>query len=124
VVDQGTATKALADGEYEVFDNSRADTDTGAALNLLLASNGAINRTGVKNPALDTLLDRGQATGAPATRAGIYRDIQRTVVTDQALVAPLYAPADQIAAAKTVGGLGFEPTAGVPGSAYNVWLGR
>ena len=57
LVDQGTATKALTDGEYEVFDNSRADTDAGAALNLLLHSGGAINRTGLDDPRLDKLLE-------------------------------------------------------------------
>ncbi|MET0493061.1 MAG: ABC transporter substrate-binding protein [Actinoplanes sp.] len=122
VVDQGTATKALTDGEYEVFDNSRADTDAGAALNLLLHSAGAINRTGAEDPDLDKLLDAGQATGDLATRQATYHQIQQRVVAEQAVVLPLYAPNDQIAAAKTVGGLGFEPTAGVPGSALNVWV--
>jgi peptide/nickel transport system substrate-binding protein len=122
VVDQGTATKALADNRYEVFDNSRADTDAGAALNLLLSSTGAINRTGTKDAALDRLLDAGQATGDATKRAAAYHAVQQRVVGDQALVLPLYAPADQIAAARTVGGLSFEPTAGVPNSAYNVWL--
>jgi len=122
LVDQGTATKALADGAYEVFDNSRADTDAGAALNLLLASNGAINRTGSKDPALDKLLDAGQATADPARRKAAYAKIQQRVVAEQAIVLPLYAPNDQIAAARTVGGLSFEPTAGVPTSAYPVWV--
>jgi peptide/nickel transport system substrate-binding protein len=122
LVDQGTATKALADNAYEVFDNSRADTDAGAALNLLLASDGAINRTGVKDAALDKLLAAGQATGDTAKRQATYAALQQRVVADQALVLPLYAPADQIAASRTVGGLSFEPTAGVPNSAYNVWL--
>ncbi|GGN30636.1 ABC-type transport system substrate-binding protein [Actinoplanes campanulatus] len=124
LVDQGTATQALADGAYEVFDNSRADTDAGAALNLLLHSAGAINRTGVKDPELDRLLEEGQAGGDQAARNGTYQRVQRLTVTDQALILPLYAPADQVAASATVGGLGFEPTAGVPGSAYNLWLGR
>ncbi|HEX9999177.1 MAG TPA: ABC transporter substrate-binding protein [Actinoplanes sp.] len=122
VVDQGTATKAIADNQYEVFDNSRADTDAGAALNLLLHSNGAINRTRTKDPALDALLDKAQATSDPAARTATYHEVQQKVVAEQALVNPLYGPADQIAAAKTVGGLGFEPTAGVPGTAYNIWL--
>ena len=122
VADQGTATKALETGQYEVFDNSRADTDAGAALNLLLHSTGAINRTGVADPALDALLEKGQATSDPAARTRIYQQLQQKVVGRDALVLPLYAPADQIAAARTVGGLGFEPTAGVPGSAYNVWV--
>ncbi|GAA2484573.1 ABC transporter substrate-binding protein [Winogradskya humida] len=121
VVDQGTATKALADGAYEVFDNSRADTDAGAALNLLLSSGGAINRTGVTDPEVDKLLAQADAG---TDRLGAYTKIQQKVVTQQALVLPLYAPADQIAASRSVGGLGFEPTAGVPVSAYGVWLAK
>jgi peptide/nickel transport system substrate-binding protein len=122
LVDQGTATKALTDNEYEVFDNSRADTDVGAALNLLLHSTGAINRTGAEDPALDKLLDDGQATADQAKRTATYHELQQRVIAEQALILPLYAPNDQIASANTVGGLTFEPTAGVPGSAYNVWL--
>ncbi|GLW28147.1 ABC transporter substrate-binding protein [Actinoplanes regularis] len=124
LVDQGTATKALTDGEYELFDNSRADTDAGAALNLLLYSTGAINRTGYKSPELDKLLDDAVATTDRAERARIYQRLQQLVVTEQSLVLPLYAPQDQIAASKTVGGVAFEPTAGVPGSAYNLWLSK
>jgi peptide/nickel transport system substrate-binding protein len=124
VVDQGTATQALADGQYEVFDNSRADTDAGAALNLLLHSGGAINRTGFTDPALDRLLEQGQATSDQAQRQAVYQQVQKLTITDQALILPLYAPADQVAASTGVGGLGFEPTAGVPGSAYNLWLSK
>lgn len=124
VVDQGTATQALADGQYEVFDNSRADTDAGAALNLLLHSGGAINRTGFTDPALDKLLEQGQAGSDQAQRRTAYQQVQKLTVTDQALILPLYAPSDQIAASTTVGGLGFEPTAGVPGSAYHLWLSK
>ncbi|GIF14722.1 ABC transporter substrate-binding protein [Actinoplanes teichomyceticus] len=124
LVDQGTATQALADGEYEVFDNSRADTDAGAALNLLLHSTGAINRTGVRSAELDRLLDAGVASTDAAKRTAAYRTLQRRVVIEQALALPLYAPQDQIAAARTVGGIGFEPTAGVPVSAYHLWLAQ
>ncbi|GAA2871842.1 peptide ABC transporter [Actinoplanes cyaneus] len=124
LVDQGTATKALADGEYELFDNSRADTDAGAALNLLLYSTGSINRTGYKSPELDKLLDAAIATTDQANRAETYKQVQKLVVADQALVQPLYAPQDQIAASKSVGGTGFEPTAGVPVDAYNLWLSK
>ncbi|GIF38279.1 ABC transporter substrate-binding protein [Actinoplanes xinjiangensis] len=124
VVDQGTATQALADGQYEVFDNSRADTDAGAALNLLLHSGGAINRTGFQDPALDELLEQGQAASDQARRKTAYQQVQKLTITDQALILPLYAPADQIAAGTTVGGWGFEPAAGVPASAYDLWLSR
>lgn len=123
VVDQGTATQAIADNEYEVFENSRADTDAGAALNLLVSSTGSINRTFIDDPEVDQWLTAAQASADQAERTGYYQQVQQRVVTDLALVLPLYGPADQIAAARTVGGLGFEPVAGVPASAYDVWLG-
>ncbi|MFI6234763.1 ABC transporter substrate-binding protein [Micromonospora sp. NPDC050784] len=124
LVDQGTATDAFQRNEYEVFDNSRADTDAGAALNLLLHSKGGINRTQVNDPRIDRLLEAGQAAADPTKRAGIYADLQQQVVADQALLLPLYAPADQIAASTGVGGVRFEPTAGVPASAYDLWIGK
>ncbi|MEU7772170.1 ABC transporter substrate-binding protein [Micromonospora taraxaci] len=124
LVDQGTATDAFQRNEYEVFDNSRADTDTGAALNLLLHSKGGINRTQVNDPRIDRLLEAGQAAADPTRRAGIYADLQQQVVAEQALLLPLYAPADQIAASVGVGGVRFEPTAGVPASAYDLWIGK
>ncbi|MEU8216511.1 ABC transporter substrate-binding protein [Micromonospora taraxaci] len=124
LVDQGTATDAFQRNEYEVFDNSRADTDAGAALNLLLHSKGGINRTQVNDPRIDRLLEAGQAAADPTKRAGIYADLQQQVVAEQALLLPLYAPADQIAASIGVGGVRFEPTAGVPASAYDLWIGK
>ncbi|AGL17591.1 ABC transporter substrate-binding protein [Actinoplanes sp. N902-109] len=124
VVDQGTQTQALNDGAYELFDNSRADTDAGAALNLLLPSQGALNRTGVHDAGLDKLLSDAVSTSDTSARRAAYTAVQRKVVADDALVLPLYAPADQIAASRSVGGLRFEPAAGVPGSAYSVWLAR
>ncbi|MBW4700797.1 MULTISPECIES: ABC transporter substrate-binding protein [unclassified Micromonospora] len=124
VVDQGTAQQAFERNEYEVFDNSRADTDAGAALNLLLHSGGGINRTRINDPQLDRLLEAGQATADPTRRAAGYADLQQRVVADQALALPLYAPADQIAASTAVGGVRFEPTAGVPASAYDLWIAR
>jgi peptide/nickel transport system substrate-binding protein len=124
LVDQGTAQQAFDTNQYDVFDNSRADTDAGAALNLLLHSKGGINRARVDDPRVDQLLDTGQATADPTRRAAIYADLQQRVVGDQALLLPLYAPADQIAASTAVGGVRFEPTAGVPASAYDLWIGN
>ncbi|MGW5559620.1 ABC transporter substrate-binding protein, partial [Micromonospora sp. NPDC003944] len=66
----------------------------------------------------------GQTTADPTKRAGIYADLQQKVVAEQALLLPLYAPADQIAASTGVGGVRFEPTAGVPASAYDLWIGK
>ncbi|WP_433604604.1 ABC transporter substrate-binding protein [Dactylosporangium sp. CA-139114] len=123
VVDQGTATDALNKGEFEVFDNSRADTDAGAALTLIVPKGAPINRHGFTSPQLDAQVAAGSATSDVAKRKEIYTGIQKTL-TDNATLLPLYAPADQIAAQKNIGGVGFEPTAGVPASAYNVWIGK
>ncbi|MET7401879.1 ABC transporter substrate-binding protein [Dactylosporangium sp. NPDC005572] len=124
VVDQGTATDALNKGDFEVFDNSRADTDAGAALTLILPKGAPINRHGFTSPEIDEQVAQAQATQDTAKRKELYLKLQQTVVADNATLLPLYAPQDQIAAQKKVGGLKFEPTAGVPGSAYNVWIGK
>ncbi|WP_426514194.1 ABC transporter substrate-binding protein [Dactylosporangium sp. McL0621] len=123
VVDQGTATDAINKNEFEVFDNSRADTDAGAALTLIVPKGAPINRHGFTSPELDAQVAAGSATADPAQRKELYTGIQRTL-TDNATLLPLYAPADQIAAQKKIGGVGFEPTAGVPASAYNLWIGK
>ncbi|WP_432970957.1 ABC transporter substrate-binding protein [Dactylosporangium sp. CA-233914] len=123
IVDAGTATDAINKNEYELFDNSRADTDAGAALTLILPKGAPINRHGFASPDLDAQVATAAASTDPAKRKEIYNTVQHTL-TDNATLLPLYAPADQIAAQKRIGGLGFEPTAGVPGSAYNVWIGK
>ncbi|GAA2602123.1 ABC transporter substrate-binding protein [Dactylosporangium fulvum] len=124
VVDQGTATDALAKNDFEVFDNSRADTDAGAALSLILPKGAPINRHGFTSPEVDELVAQGQTTSDVTKRKEIYTKLQRAAVADNTILLPLYAPADQIGAQKKVGGLRFEPTAGVPGSAYTVWISR
>ncbi|GGM21885.1 ABC transporter substrate-binding protein [Dactylosporangium sucinum] len=124
VVDQGTANDALTKGDFEVFDNSRADTDAGAALTLILPKGAPINRHGFSSPELDAQVAQAQATQDTAKRRELYLKLQQAVVADNATLLPLYAPQDQIAAQKQVGGLRFEPTAGVPGSAYSVWIGK
>ncbi|MFF5232499.1 ABC transporter substrate-binding protein [Dactylosporangium sp. NPDC000521] len=123
VVDQGTATDALAKNEFEVFDNSRADTDAGAAINLIVPKGAPINRHGFTDPELEKLITEAAGAGDTAKRKEAYAKVQK-VLTEQAVLLPLYAPADQIASQKKVGGVGFEPTAGVPASAYNVWIGK
>lgn len=123
VVDQGTATDAIAKGEFEVFDNSRADTEAGAALNLIVPKGAPINRHGYADPELERLVAEAAATSDQARRKAAYATVQK-VLTEQAVLLPLYAPADQVATQLKVGGVGFEPTAGVPGSAYNVWIGK
>ncbi|WP_027343236.1 ABC transporter substrate-binding protein [Hamadaea tsunoensis] len=124
LVDQATANQALQTNQYEVFDNSRLDTDAGTALNLLLASSGAINRGQYKDPHLDQLLVDGQSSTDLAKRTAVYAQVQKLTVVDQAVILPLYAPQDQVAATDSVGGTGFEVAAGVPASAYGLWVAK
>jgi peptide/nickel transport system substrate-binding protein len=122
IVDQGTAQKAVEDNAYELFENSRGDSDVGAALNLILPSKGAINRTHFADPQLETWLTQATATSDQAERKELYTKVQRAV-TDSAIVFPIYVPADQIAAQKSVQGLGFDPGSGTPRNAYDVRIG-
>ncbi|MER7132590.1 ABC transporter substrate-binding protein [Streptosporangium saharense] len=123
VVDQGTQQKALQEDQYELFQNSRGDTDAGAALNLILPKGAAINRTHYENAELDKLLTEASTTSDLARRKEIYAKVQRIVVTDEALLLPLYVPADQVAYGAGVTGITFEPVSGTPNSAYDVRTG-
>ncbi|AWS41585.1 ABC transporter substrate-binding protein [Streptosporangium sp. 'caverna'] len=123
LVDDGTAQKAYKEDQYEVFENSRGDTDAGAALNLILPKGAAINRTHVESAELDGLLAEASATSDQTERKELYAKVQKIVVTDEALLLPLYVPADQIAHGAGVTGVTFEPVSGTPNSAYDVRIG-
>ncbi|MFI6477852.1 ABC transporter substrate-binding protein [Nonomuraea sp. NPDC050663] len=123
IVDAGTAAKAVEDNEYELFENSRGDSDVGAALNLILPAKGAINRTRHADPEVDAWLAEASTTSDPARRKELYVKVQQRVVTEEAIVLPVYQPADQIAAHRSVSGLGFDPSSGTPRSAYDVRIG-
>ncbi|MEU6717979.1 ABC transporter substrate-binding protein [Nonomuraea sp. NPDC046802] len=123
IVDQGSAQKALDEDQYELFGNSRGDSDAGAALNLILPEKGSINRTNFTDERVDKWLAAASAASDPAERAKLYAKVQRAAVLDNALVFPLYVPADQIAAARSVQGLGFDPASGTPAGAYDVRIG-
>ncbi|WP_261808720.1 ABC transporter substrate-binding protein [Nonomuraea sp. C10] len=123
ILDQGSAQQAVDDDAYEVFGNSRGDSDAGAALNLILPEGAAINRTRFADPDLDKWLAAASASSGQAERKELYARAQRAVVADHAVVFPLYVPADQIAASKNVQGLGFDPASGTPASAYDVRIG-
>lgn len=122
LVDQGTALKAYEGNQYEVFENSRGDTDAGAALNLILPKGAAINRTHYESAELERLLDEASASSDAAERRKLYAKVQK-FVTDEALLLPLYVPADQVAYGSGVTGLTFEPVSGTPNSAYDVRIG-
>ncbi|WP_185072192.1 ABC transporter substrate-binding protein [Nonomuraea jabiensis] len=123
IVDQGTAQKAYTEGEYEIFENSRGDADAGAALNLILPGKGPINRTGFSDPGVEKWLATAAASASLEERKELYAKVQQAVVKDKAIVFPVYVPADQIAAQKSVQGLGFEAGSGTPRSAYDVRIG-
>ncbi|MFI6323580.1 ABC transporter substrate-binding protein [Nonomuraea sp. NPDC050556] len=123
LLDQGAAQKALDAGEYELFGNSRGDSDVGAALNLILPEKAAINRSHFKSAEVEKWLREAAASSSPEERKALYAKVQQVVVADEAIVLPAYVPADQIAASKTVQGLGFDPVTGTPRGAYDVRIG-
>ncbi|MFD9942732.1 ABC transporter substrate-binding protein [Nonomuraea sp. NPDC059023] len=123
ILDQGSAQKALEESAYELFGNSRGDSDAGAALNLILPEKAAINRTRFADPRVDAWLKAASATHDQAERGKLYARVQRAAVVDNAIVFPLYVPADQIAASRSVQGLGFDPASGTPAGAYDVRIG-
>ncbi|MEW9556060.1 ABC transporter substrate-binding protein [Nonomuraea sp. NPDC050783] len=123
MVDQGTAEKAFDDDAYELFGNSRGDSDAGAALNLILPAKAAINRTRFSDPRVDKWLAAASATSDQAERKKLYTKVQQAAVRENAVVFPIYVPADQIAARRSVQGLGFDPASGTPASAYDVRIG-
>ncbi|MDR8407283.1 ABC transporter substrate-binding protein [Nonomuraea sp. 3-1Str] len=120
IVDQGSAQQALDRDEYEVFENSRGDTDAGAALNLILARQAPINRTHFSDASIDTWLTRASRVSDVKTRTALYAKVQRAVVAENAIAFPIYVPSDQLAARRSVSGLGFDPVSGTPKSAYDV----
>ncbi|MER5425913.1 ABC transporter substrate-binding protein [Streptosporangium roseum] len=122
LVDQGTAQKAYDDNQFDVFENSRGDTDAGAALNLILPKGAAINRTHFESAELDKLLAEASASSDVAERKELYAKVQK-LVADEALLLPLYVPADQIAHSANVTGITFEPVSGTPNSAYDIRTG-
>ncbi|GLW08673.1 peptide ABC transporter [Microtetraspora sp. NBRC 13810] len=123
IVDQGAAEQAYAADEYEVFENSRGDSDAGAALNLILPSGAAIDRAHLDDPEVEKLLAEASASSDPAERKELYAKVQQEVVAEQAAVFPIYVPADQVAATAAVTGLGFDPASGTPASAYDLRIG-
>ncbi|MFF5209158.1 ABC transporter substrate-binding protein [Streptosporangium sp. NPDC000396] len=123
IVDQGTAQKAIDGDQYELFGNSRGDSDAGAALNLILPTGGAINRTRFSDSRVDKWLAAASATSDQAERKELYARVQRAAVLEKAIVFPIYVPADQIAAHTSVQDLGFDPASGTPASAYDVRIG-
>ncbi|MBB5773651.1 hypothetical protein [Nonomuraea jabiensis] len=72
---------------------------------------------------MDKWLATASATSDQAERKELYAKAQKAAVVENAIAFPLYVPADQIAAQKTVQGLGFDPASGTPASAYDVRIG-
>jgi peptide/nickel transport system substrate-binding protein len=122
IADQGTATKAQDDNAYEVFQNSRGDQDAGDAIELLWSSKGGINLTHLNDPLVDSWIAEAKTATEQGVRVRDYHKLQQYGVLQQAIVFPLYVPADQIAARKEVHGLGFQHAGGVPDGPYDVWI--
>jgi peptide/nickel transport system substrate-binding protein len=123
IADVGTATKASSTNAYEVFDNSRGDSDAGDALALIWGRGAPINYSKANDPKLTTWLGAGSTALTQTARVKPYQSLQ-TWAIDQAVELPLYVPADQIATTADVHGAGFQPVSGVPDGAYDIWKAK
>ena len=72
---------------------------------------------------MDKWLAQASGHRRPGLRKELYTPVQRAVVTERPSLLPLYVPADQLAAQKSVRGLGFDPGLGNAANAYDVRAG-
>ncbi|PWD50919.1 peptide ABC transporter [Serinibacter arcticus] len=119
-VDAGTATEKADANDYQIFDNSRGDADSGQPLIFLYATDGTLARGKVDDTALDTLLTEAAATNDVATRTDLYQQAQQHIA-ENAYSLPIYVPQDNVAAASGVHGIAIDEAGGVLWSAYDIW---
>lgn len=85
----GASNDAIADGSADMFLQAWITTpqgDPGAVLEALLKSDGGSNSGRYVNPELDRLLDEGRLTFETEKREAIYRDVQRIIADDAAMI--------------------------------------
>jgi len=125
-VDDGTASQHQSKNTYGTYDNSNTDPDGVDISYHWLPTNagGFINLSQVKDPQLTQWLHAAQSTDDLAVRTKNYDQLQQYVIGTKAYSFPLYEPADQIAAASYVHGLGFRSYFQMPESEYDVWTSK
>lgn len=92
--------------DFDITDWGFAYLD-GDILRNHLHSAGYQNATTVADPALDALLDQAAASADPATRAGLYAQVQQWNAEQLAIV-PLYLPQFAVASTAEVRGLAYD----------------
>ncbi|MCC3701631.1 ABC transporter substrate-binding protein [Rouxiella badensis] len=125
-VDPGTYFQYIKNGNYGSIANSHDDTDGLDIENHYLPINagGAINYSRTDDPKVSAWLNEAAQTLDEAKRKAIYSQLQNYALLQQALVIPLYAPDDEIAAASYVHGIGFRTFRQIPENAYDVWVSK
>lgn len=124
VADLGSAEKAAADNQYEIFDNSYGGADPAAGLDLLYSSDptrGFIAYGRYHDKTVDALVDKGRFTADLATRKAAYTQLQKYVVS-KSYVLPIYQTQDNLAATAKVQGITIDAATGQPFGAYKIWL--
>lgn len=125
-VDDGTYSDARKSGKFGSIANSNTPPD-GIDIEghyLPVDHGGALNYSRAFAPELSRWLQAAAQTQKAGERKALYGQLQQFAIDQQAYAVPLYEPEDQIAAAKTVHGLGFRPYAQMPENPYDVWIQR
>ncbi|MEM5452790.1 ABC transporter substrate-binding protein [Paraburkholderia guartelaensis] len=125
-VDDGTYADARKSGKFGSIANSNTPPD-GIDIEghyLPVDHGGALNYSRASAPELSRWLQAAAQTQNAGERKALYGQLQHFAIDQQAFAVPLYEPEDQIAAAKTVQGLGFRSYAQMPENPYDVWIKR
>jgi peptide/nickel transport system substrate-binding protein len=124
VADLGTAEKAAADNQYEIFDNSYGGADPASGLDLLYSSDptrGFIAYGKYKDSTVDGLLNKGRFSNDLSTRKATYTKLQK-YVADKFYVLPIYQTQDNLATTSKVHDVTIDAATGQPFGAFKIWL--
>ncbi len=124
VADLGSAEKAAADNQYEIFDNSYGGADPAAGVDLLYSSDptrGFIAYGKYKDKQVDSLVDKARFSTDLATRTAAYTELQK-YVAGKFYVLPLYQTQDNLATTSKVHDVTIDAATGQPFGAYKIWL--
>ncbi|GAB3836063.1 ABC transporter substrate-binding protein [Dactylosporangium cerinum] len=100
-------------GEFDVYPTGTAAVDPDAlsgfySSRILALVNGTQDLAGIADPDIDAWLDEGAASLDSQRRAELYKQVQRKLI-DQVALIPIYAPTYTVAASRKVQGLAFDP---------------
>jgi len=104
-------TVVFENGDYDLYGNSQVNSDPEALRSFYHSSSTSVagkqSLSGLKDPAVDRLLDEGNVETDTAKRIKIYEQVQQEIM-DRAAIIPIYVFPYTVAASRSVSGLSFD----------------